>query len=31
MGDGSWRRIGFVTGAICLWGAALFLVWQTIG
>ena len=31
MGDGTWRRIGFVTGAIWLWGAALFLVWLTLG
>lgn len=30
-GDGPWRRIALVTGAIWLWGAALFLVWLTVG
>jgi hypothetical protein len=31
MRDGTWRRIALITGAIWLWGAALFLVWLTIG
>jgi hypothetical protein len=31
MGDSTWGRITLVTGAIWLWGAALFLVWLTDG
>jgi hypothetical protein len=30
IGDSTWWRIAVVTGAIWLWGAALFLVWLTV-
>jgi hypothetical protein len=31
LADVTWPRIAFITGAVWLWGAVLFLVWLAIG